>query len=58
MGFSEVQVASFDDPYQVPRVLAALVEAPTLGSAQSAWVEKVMRTKLLARPTAKAGAQA
>lgn len=48
--FSEVKIESFDDPYQVPRVLAALVEAPTLGATQSAWVEKVMRTKLLTSP--------
>jgi hypothetical protein len=47
--FSEVKIESFDDPYQVPRVLAALVEAPTLGALQSAWVEKVMRTPLLTR---------
>jgi hypothetical protein len=36
----------------VPRVLAALLEAPKLpalaGAAQSAWVEKVMSTPLLA----------
>ena len=54
--FSEVKIESFDDPYQVPRVLAALVEAPTLGSTQSAWVEKVMRTKLLTSPQAHAKA--
>lgn len=46
--FSEVSVEQFEDPYQVPRVLKALMEAPTAaGATQSGWVEKVMRTPLL-----------
>jgi Mg-chelatase subunit ChlD len=46
--FSEVQVDQFEDPYQVPRVLKALMDAPTAtGSSQSGWVERVMRTPLL-----------
>jgi len=48
--FSEVQVNTFDDPYQVPRVLAALLEAPVaagVGATQSGWVERVMKTPLL-----------
>jgi hypothetical protein len=46
--FSEVKVEQFDDPYQVPRVLGALLEAPTApGASQSGWVERVMRTPLL-----------
>lgn len=48
--FSEVNVESFDDPYQVPRVLKALLEAPVpAGSAvsTSGWVDKVMKTPLL-----------
>ncbi len=48
--FSMVDVEQFDDPYQVTRVLTALLEAPVAtGHAMrtSAWVEKVMRTKLL-----------
>jgi hypothetical protein len=48
--FSEVKIDQFEDPYQVPRVLRALLEAPTLGPAgttQSGWVEKVMQTPLL-----------
>ena len=46
--FSEVQVESFDDPYQVPRVLKAMLEAPTAtGATQSGWVERVMKTPLL-----------
>ena len=40
---------SFNDPYQVTRVLKALLDAPVAagGSAQSGWVERVMRTPLL-----------
>lgn len=48
--FSEVKIDAFADPYQVPRVLSALLEAPTLaGAVQPAWVEKVMRTPILRR---------
>jgi hypothetical protein len=46
--FSEVAVEQFSDPYQVPRVLKALMDAPTAaGASQSGWVERVMRTPLL-----------
>ncbi|XXF79560.1 VWA domain-containing protein [Myxococcaceae bacterium GXIMD 01537] len=46
--FSEVSVEQFEDPYQVPRVLKALMDAPTaVGASQSGWVERVMRTPLL-----------
>ncbi|WP_375771555.1 VWA domain-containing protein [Archangium gephyra] len=46
--FSEVAVDQFEDPYQVPRVLKALMDAPTaVGASQSGWVERVMRTPLL-----------
>ncbi|MCE9669578.1 VWA domain-containing protein [Myxococcus stipitatus] len=46
--FSEVNVDQFEDPYQVPRVLKALLDAPTApGASQSGWVERVMRTPLL-----------
>lgn len=47
--FSEVQASTFDDPYQVPRVLKALLDAPVaVGAApQQGWVERVMRTPLL-----------
>jgi hypothetical protein len=46
--FSEVAVDQFSDPYQVPRVLKALMDAPTApGIVQSGWVERVMRTPLL-----------
>jgi hypothetical protein len=50
--FSEVNVDQFADPYQVPRVLKALLDAPaaqgvTNTTTQSGWVERVMRTPLL-----------
>jgi hypothetical protein len=47
--FSEVQASSFDDPYQVTRVLKAFLDAPVaVGAApQQGWVERVMRTPLL-----------
>jgi hypothetical protein len=46
--FSEVKIDAFADPYQVPRVLSALLEAPALaGVVQPAWVEKVMRMPIL-----------
>lgn len=50
--FSEVDVASFDDPYQVPRVLQALLDAPVaVGAApRQGWVERVLATKLLTVP--------
>ena len=50
--FSEVDVAHFEDPYQVTRVLKALLDAPVaVGAApQLGWVERVMKTKLLERP--------
>jgi hypothetical protein len=47
--FSEVDAKSFEDPYQVPRVLKALLDAPiAVGAApQIAWVARVMKTPLL-----------
>jgi hypothetical protein len=47
--YSEVTVAQFDDPYHVPRVLRALLEAPVsvVAAPIAGLVEKVMRTKLL-----------
>jgi hypothetical protein len=48
--FSEVDVAHFDDPYQVPRVLKALLDAPVAAAGaavQHGWVERVMKTPLL-----------
>jgi hypothetical protein len=49
--YSEVTIEQFEDPYQVPRVLRALVDAPRIpGSRQWGLVEKVMSTPLLALP--------
>lgn len=48
--FSEVAVESFVDPYQVPRVLQALLDAPVAAGGagvQSGWVERVMNTPLV-----------
>jgi hypothetical protein len=46
--YSEIHVSQFDDPYHVPRVLRALLEAPVAsGVATPGLVEKVMATKLL-----------
>jgi Mg-chelatase subunit ChlD len=46
--YSEVAVEHFDDPYQVPRVLKTLLDAPRMaGGRQSGWVERVMNTPLL-----------
>ncbi len=46
--FSTIGIEHFDDPYQVPRVLSALLEAPTLtGAPAFGLVEKVMKTKLV-----------
>lgn len=48
IGLSEIQIEQFEDPYQVPRVLKTLVEAPKLpGLPTSSWVDKVMETPLL-----------
>lgn len=53
--FSEVSVDSFTDPYQVPRVLKALLDAPAPQGSQGAapqqgWVARVMATPLLDLP--------
>jgi len=46
--FSQVNIEQFDDPYQVPRVLQALLDAPRFApQKQFGWVERVMRTPLL-----------
>jgi Mg-chelatase subunit ChlD len=52
--FSEVAIDQFDDAYQVPRVLATLLEAPKLGSsiaAQVGWLERVLATPILQLPS-------
>ncbi len=52
--FSVVEIEQFDDPYQVPRVLQTVLEAPPPPAdgtvKQTAWVEKVMSTPLLQLP--------
>jgi hypothetical protein len=45
--FSQVSIDQFDDPYQVPRVLRALLDAPRTGTARYGLVERVMATPLL-----------
>ena len=46
--YSEVTVEQFDDPYHVPRVLRALLEAPVVaGVVTPGLVEKVMAAELL-----------
>ena len=47
--FSVVTIDQFADPYQLPRVLKALLDAPVgpAAAAQSGWVERVMKTPLL-----------
>jgi hypothetical protein len=45
--FSEVAIGQFEDPYQVPRVLRALLDAPRTGVARFGLVERVMATPLL-----------
>jgi hypothetical protein len=52
--YSEVQIDQFEDPYQVPRVLRALLEAPKLGpgiAAQVGWLERVLATPILQLPS-------
>jgi hypothetical protein len=50
--FSEVKIEQFDDPYQVPRVLKALLDAPRFASKQQfGLVERVMATPLLEPPS-------
>lgn len=46
--YSEIGAAQFDDPYHVPRVLRALLEAPVVaGVVTPGLVEKVMAAELL-----------
>jgi hypothetical protein len=46
---STVTVDAFEDPYQVPRVLRTIMEAPVMPgpSVTPGWVERVMKTPLL-----------
>jgi len=45
--FSEVSIEQLDDPYQVPRVLNALLDAPRIDTPTFGLVERVMSTELL-----------
>jgi hypothetical protein len=65
VSFTEVDVAQFDDPYQVPRVLRTMLEAPVptlfapTAAPRAGWVDKVMKTPLIGpdgRPQVQAGA--
>ncbi|MBS2017021.1 MAG: VWA domain-containing protein [Deltaproteobacteria bacterium] len=53
--FADVDVAQFEDPYQVPRVLRALLEAPKLAAgtagATVGWLDKVIHTPILQLPS-------
>jgi hypothetical protein len=52
--FSDVGTAMFEDPYQVPRVLKPMLDAPVLKAGvavlPSMWLEKVMKTPILEKP--------
>jgi hypothetical protein len=51
IGLSEITIDQFEDPYQVPRVVATLLEARGVpGAPTSTWVEQVMATPLLTPP--------
>jgi hypothetical protein len=54
--FAEIDAAAFEDPYQVPRALKALLDAPVMAGGMavvpSVWVEKVMNTPILKKPLA------
>ena len=47
--YSEVTVDQFDDPYQVTRVLATLMEAPVARGVVP-WLERVLATPILTKP--------
>ncbi|MBO0869447.1 MAG: hypothetical protein J2P15_12860 [Micromonosporaceae bacterium] len=50
--YAEVEVAQFEDPYQVTRVLKALLDAPvaTGPAATAGWLDRVLATPILAKP--------
>lgn len=51
VGLAEISIDQFEDPYQVPRVMQALLETPVAAGSTArpttAWVEKVMATPLM-----------
>ena len=53
VGLAEISIEQFDDPYQVPRVIRALLDTPAAwggGVRTTAWVEKVMAVPILQLP--------
>jgi hypothetical protein len=44
-----VTVEAFEDPYQVPRVLRTILDAPVASgpTVTAGWVERVMKTPIL-----------
>jgi hypothetical protein len=50
--YAEVEVAQFDDPYQVTRVLKALLDAPVASgpAATAGWLDRVLATPILTKP--------
>ena len=48
--FSEVSVDQFADPYQVVRILKALLDAPVMVGGPSGLVDRVLATPLLEKP--------
>lgn len=50
--YAEVEVAQFDDPYQVTRVLKALLDAPVAAgpAATAGWLDRVLATPILSKP--------
>jgi hypothetical protein len=52
--FSEIDASAFEDPYQVPRALKAMLDAPVIAGGiavvPSMWVETVLKTPILQKP--------
>lgn len=48
--FSEVAVDQFADPYQVTRILKALLDAPVAAGGPSGLVDRILATPLLEKP--------
>lgn len=48
--FSEVAVEQFEDPYQVTRVLTAILDAPVAPGAAPGWLDRVLGVPLLDKP--------
>ena len=48
--FSEISASHFDDPYQVTRILQALLQAPAFAGGRSGLLDRVLATPLLEKP--------